>query len=52
MLNLAFGQSKYFSDNLADNVRRSQRRKVSEGVWSWEGSSRIPQRTETADDCC
>jgi site-specific DNA recombinase len=36
MLNLAFGQSKYYSDNLSDNIRRSQRRKVSEGVWAWK----------------
>ena len=36
MLNFAFGQSKYYSDNLSDNVKRAQRRKVSEGIWAWQ----------------
>ena len=36
MLNLAFGQSKYFSDNLSVNVRRGQRQKTLEGIWSWK----------------
>jgi site-specific DNA recombinase len=36
MLNLAFGQSKYYSDNLSVNIRRGQRQKISEGVWSWK----------------
>jgi site-specific DNA recombinase len=36
MLNLAFGQSKYYSDNLSVNVRRGQRQKTLEGVWSWK----------------
>ena len=36
MLNLAFGQSKYYSDNISVNIRRAQRQKTSEGVWSWK----------------
>jgi site-specific DNA recombinase len=35
MLNLAFGQSKYYSDNLSVNIRRGQRQKTLEGVWAW-----------------
>ena len=33
MLNIAFGQSKYFSDNLRENVKRGQRQKLRNGVW-------------------
>jgi site-specific DNA recombinase len=33
MLNLAFGQSKYYSDNLSVNVRRGQRQKTAAGIW-------------------
>ena len=36
MLNLAFGQSKYYSDSLSVNIRRGQRQKTKEGVWSWK----------------
>jgi site-specific DNA recombinase len=36
MLNLAFGQSKYYSDSLSVNIRRGQRQKLSEGVWAWK----------------
>jgi site-specific DNA recombinase len=36
MLNLAFGQSKYYSDSLSVNIRRGQRQKVLEGVWGWK----------------
>jgi site-specific DNA recombinase len=36
MLNLAFGQSKYYSDNLSVNIRRGQKQKTKEGVWSWK----------------
>ncbi len=36
MLNLAFGQSKYYSDNMSVNIRRAQRQKTSQGVWSWK----------------
>jgi hypothetical protein len=35
MLSIAFGQSKYYIDNLAENVRRAQRQKTASGVWSW-----------------
>lgn len=33
MLNLAFGQSKYYSDDLSVNIRRGQKQKTAEGVW-------------------
>ncbi len=36
MLMWAFGQGKYYVDKLADDIRRGQRRKVAEGVWSWK----------------
>ena len=36
MLNLAFGQSKYHSDNFRDGVKRAQRQKTSQGIWSWK----------------
>ena len=36
MLNLAFGQSKYYSDSLSVNIRRGQRQKTKEGVWSFK----------------
>ena len=36
MLNIAFGQSKYFVDNLRENVKRGLRQKLRNGVWpSW-----------------
>jgi site-specific DNA recombinase len=31
MLNLAFGQSKYYSDNMSVNIRRGQRQKIADG---------------------
>ena len=33
MLNLAFGQSKYYVDNLSKNVKRGLRQKIRNGVW-------------------
>jgi len=33
MLNITFGQSKYFVDNLRENVKRGMRQKVRNGVW-------------------
>ncbi len=33
MLQVAFGQSKYYSDNLAQNVKRGVRQKVRRGEW-------------------
>ena len=33
MLNIAFGQSKYFIDNLRENVKRGLRQKIRNGVW-------------------
>src|SRR6202044_416869 len=34
MLNFAFGQSKYFSDNLSVNVRRAQKQKAPACIWN------------------
>jgi len=31
MLNIAFGQSKYYIDNLSENVKRGQRQKIRRG---------------------
>ncbi len=36
MLNLAFGQSKYYSDSLSVNIRRGQRQKTLQGEWGWK----------------
>jgi len=33
MLNIAFGQSKYFVDNLSENVKRGLRQKLRRGEW-------------------
>ncbi|MFA6526320.1 MAG: recombinase family protein [Candidatus Buchananbacteria bacterium] len=33
MLQVAFGQSKYYSDNLSENVKRGQRQKLRRGEW-------------------
>ncbi len=33
MLNIAFGQSKYFVDNLRENVKRGLRQKIRNGTW-------------------
>lgn len=33
MMNIAFGQSKYYVDNLSENVRRGQRQKLRRGEW-------------------
>ena len=33
MLNIAFGQSKYYVDNLSENVKRGFRDKVRRGIW-------------------
>jgi len=33
MLNIAFGQSKYYVDNLSENVKRGLRQKLRNGVW-------------------
>jgi DNA invertase Pin-like site-specific DNA recombinase len=34
MLQVAFGQSKYYSDNLAENVKRGVRQKLRRGEWT------------------
>ncbi len=33
MLSIAFGQSKYYVDNLSENIRRGFRQKIRNGVW-------------------
>ena len=33
MLNIAFGQSKYYVDNLSENVKRGIRQKLRNGIW-------------------
>jgi len=33
MLNIAFGQSKYYVDNLSENVKRGYRQKIRKGLW-------------------
>ena len=35
MLNIAFGQSKYYVDNLSENVKRGIRQKIRRGEWCW-----------------
>ena len=34
MLAVMFGQSKYYVDNLSENIRRGQRQKLRDGIWS------------------
>lgn len=34
MLQMAFGQSKYYSDNLSENVKRGNRQKIRRGEYS------------------
>ncbi len=34
MLQVAFGQSKYYSDNLSENVKRGMRQKLRRGEWT------------------
>src|SRR5688500_9127484 len=33
MLAIMFGQSKYYVDNLSENIRRGQRQKLKNGIW-------------------
>ena len=33
MLNIAFGQSKYYVDNLSENIKRGNRQKLRKGLW-------------------
>jgi len=35
MLQIAFGQSKYYVDNLSENIKRGIRQKLHRGEWSW-----------------
>jgi len=40
MLNIAFGQSKYFVDNLSENTKRGLRQKLRRGEWpGWRRSA-------------
>jgi len=33
MLSIAFGQSKYYVDNLSENIKRGHRQKLKNGLW-------------------
>ena len=33
MLSISFGQSKYYVDNLSENIKRGQKQKVKNGIW-------------------
>lgn len=33
MLSIAFGQSKYYIDNLSENIKRGYRQKLRKGIW-------------------
>jgi site-specific DNA recombinase len=33
MLSIAFGMSKYYVDNLSENIKRGQRNKIQSGIW-------------------
>ena len=33
MMNIAFGQSKYYIDNLSENIKRGHRAKLRKGIW-------------------
>ena len=33
MLSIAFGQSKYYVDNLSENIKRGIRQKLRNGIW-------------------
>ncbi len=33
MLSIAFGQSKYYVDNLSENIKRGHRQKLKNGIW-------------------
>src|ERR1035437_4565807 len=33
MLSISFGQSKYYVDNLSENIKRSYRQKLKNGIW-------------------
>src|SRR6202035_1654543 len=33
MLSIMFGQSKYYVDNLSENIKRGQRQKLKNGIW-------------------
>ncbi len=46
MLNIAFGQSKYYVDNLSENVKRGQRQKLRRGEWpGWAPPGYLNDRT-------
>ena len=33
MMNIAFGQSKYYIDNLSENIKRGHHQKLRKGIW-------------------
>jgi len=43
ILNIAFGQSKYYVDNLSKNIKRGHRQKLRKGVWPGICAARLSQ---------
>ena len=41
VLNMAFGQSKYYVDNLSENVKRGMKHKVRLGIWPVQAPFRL-----------
>jgi hypothetical protein len=57
MLSIAFGQSKYYVDNLSENVKRGLRQKLRNGIWPSRAPSAIkrqgpiPPHKDRASSC-
>lgn len=49
MLNIAFGQSKYYVDNLSENVKRGLRQKLRNGVWPGKATYGYVNNPKTRD---
>src|SRR3989339_791433 len=49
MLQVAFGQSKYYSDNLSENIRRGFRQKLRRGEWAGLAPIGYVNNTKTRD---
>ena len=52
MLNIAFGQSKYFVDNLRENVKRGLRQKITERRMAELGTDWLSQQPKDERDRC
>ena len=44
MLSIAFGQSKYYIDNLSENIKRGIRQKLRNGIWPRLGATWLCER--------